>query len=203
MVPELCASRVLTMEYVPGVKISDKAALDARGFDAAQLSTRLTTSYLDQLCRHGFFHCDPHPGNLAVDDGYPGGRLIYYDFGMMEAVDPDVKKALVDLTYATYKNLPIDAADALETMGVPRQPRPLLNRADRENMLNQFEATLGKGEPRGERDERRGAEAGRRERRAKLGQDLFATQVERPSSSRQSSPSSSAPSARSTASGRA
>ena len=54
------SARVLTMEYVPGVKISDTAALASRGFDAARLSTRLTTSYLDQLCRHGvFLHRDP------------------------------------------------------------------------------------------------------------------------------------------------
>ena len=73
------------LEYVPGTKINDIVALQKmEGVDLATLSERLTTSYLEQLCRHGFFHCDPHPGNVAVDAGYPGGRIIYYDFGMME-----------------------------------------------------------------------------------------------------------------------
>ena len=144
----------------------------------------LTRSYMEQLCNHGFFHCDPHPGNLAVDDGDPGGRLIYYDYGMMEEVEPNVKKGFVDLTYATYKNLPIDAVDALETMGVLRAglDRFSIERIAK-NMLNQFEATLGKKGAKPQWENEMSAEEQkrlRRERRAKLGQDLFATQAERP-----------------------
>ena len=184
MVPELCASRVLTMEYCPGVKISDTQALVEGGFSTEKIASVLTRSYMEQLCNHGFFHCDPHPGNLAVDDGDPGGRLIYYDYGMMEEVEPNVKKGFVDLTYATYKNLPIDAVDALETMGVLRAglDRFSIERIAK-NMLNQFEATLGKKGAKPQWENEMSAEEQkrlRRERRAKLGQDLFATQAERP-----------------------
>lgn len=48
---------------------------------------------------------------------YPGGRLVYYDFGMMERVDVAVKKGFVDLVFAIYENLPVEACDALEVMG--------------------------------------------------------------------------------------
>ena len=84
------------------------------------ISNTLTTSYLEQLCRHGFFHCDPHPGNLAVDNGYPGGRVVYYDFGMMERVEPAVRKGFVELIFSIYRTLPREACDALEVMGVLR-----------------------------------------------------------------------------------
>ena len=103
MYEELCTKKVVTMEYCPGVKISDTQALVEGGFSTEKIASVLTRSYMEQLCNHGFFHCDPHPGNLAVDDGDPGGRLIYYDYGMMEEVEPNVKKGFVDLTYATYK----------------------------------------------------------------------------------------------------
>merc|ERR1719387_2338929 len=102
------------MEYCPGVKISDHEALARNGFDMIQFATQLTTSYLEQVCRHGFFHCDPHPGNLAVDNGYKGGRLIYYDFGMMEVMEAETKKGFVDLVFSIYENLPREACDALE-----------------------------------------------------------------------------------------
>ena len=62
------------MEYCPGVKISDTQALVEGGFSTEKIASVLTRSYMEQLCNHGFFHCDPHPGNLAVDDGDPGGR---------------------------------------------------------------------------------------------------------------------------------
>ena len=96
-----------------------------------------------QVCRHGFFHCDPHPGNLAVDDGHPGGRLVYYDFGMMETIEPKVKKGFVDLIFSIYENLPLEACDALETMGVlrPGIDRFSIERIAR-SMLTTFQSTL-------------------------------------------------------------
>jgi len=182
MIPELCSSRVLTMEYVPGVKISHATQLQEAGFDPVHISRELTSSYLEQVCRHGFFHCDPHPGNLAVDDGYPGGRLIYYDFGMMETVEERVKKGFVDLIFSIYENLPRGACDALEVMGVlrPGIDRFSIERIARD-MLTTFQTTLASAENQWENqmteEEKRAA---RRDRRARLGQDLFATQAERP-----------------------
>ncbi|CAM9798704.1 unnamed protein product [Phaeothamnion confervicola] len=93
---ELTSQRVLTMEYVPAIKSNDLAAIDARGIDRTLLARRSAEAYLAQLTRHGFFHCDPHPGNLACDEQF-GGRLVYYDFGMMAEFEPNVKTGFVNL----------------------------------------------------------------------------------------------------------
>ena len=69
------------MEYVPSVKISDVEKIEQMGLDRAKLAERSAISYLEQLSKYGFFHCDPHPGNLCVDSS---GNLVYYDFGMMD-----------------------------------------------------------------------------------------------------------------------
>jgi len=81
VVEQFTTKKVLAMEYVPGVKISDLAALEKNGFEKAKLSRNLAQAYLLQFCKYGFFNTDPHPGNLAVDAEYPGGRIIFYDFG--------------------------------------------------------------------------------------------------------------------------
>jgi len=189
-----CTSKLLVLEYVPGVKINDVQGLaKLEGVDLEQMSRRLTFSYLEQLCRHGFFHCDPHPGNVAVDDQFPGGRLIYYDFGMMESIERDVKAGFVDLVYALYKNEPIIACDALEQMGVLR---PGLDRFSIEriakNYLDSFCATVDSKNRDGETGVDQGAAKwetemtaeesaqARKARRAQIGKDLFATQAERP-----------------------
>ncbi len=77
---ELSARRVLCLDYVPGIKITDRQALLEAGIEPAAVAEKGAASYLQQLVRFGFFHADPHPGNLAVGSD---GALIYYDFGMM------------------------------------------------------------------------------------------------------------------------
>lgn len=85
--------RVLTLEYLPGIKISHYEALDAAGLDRKNLAQLGARAYLHQLLNDGFFHADPHPGNIAVS---PEGALIFYDFGMMGKVQPVTREKLMD-----------------------------------------------------------------------------------------------------------
>ena len=66
MYPELCTDKLLVMEFMPGVKISDVKTLEAKGFSRKVLARNLAKAYLYQFCKFGFFNTDPHPGNLAV-----------------------------------------------------------------------------------------------------------------------------------------
>jgi predicted unusual protein kinase regulating ubiquinone biosynthesis (AarF/ABC1/UbiB family) len=62
---ELCSPRVLTLEYLPGIKISDSQRLVSANLDTQLIARRATEAYLQQILRHGFFHADPHPGAAA------------------------------------------------------------------------------------------------------------------------------------------
>jgi predicted unusual protein kinase regulating ubiquinone biosynthesis (AarF/ABC1/UbiB family) len=88
--------RVLTLEYLPGIKISHYEALEAAGLDRKVLAKLGARAYLHQLLNDGFFHADPHPGNLAVN---PEGALIFYDFGMMGKIKSNVRQGLMDTLY--------------------------------------------------------------------------------------------------------
>ncbi|KAA8493140.1 Uncharacterized protein FVE85_8585 [Porphyridium purpureum] len=94
---EYSTSRVITLQYVPGIKISDIAALDRAGLDKRLIARRTAESYLMQILQFGFFHADSHPGNISVG---PGEVLYYYDFGMMGSLNGNVKEALVDMLIA-------------------------------------------------------------------------------------------------------
>ncbi|KAI9176622.1 hypothetical protein LWI28_005150 [Acer negundo] len=94
------ASKVLTMEYVTGIKINELDALDLRGFSRAQISSRIVKAYLIQILKTGFFHADPHPGNLAID---VNETIIYYDFGMMGEIKSLTREKLLKLFYAVYE----------------------------------------------------------------------------------------------------
>jgi len=115
VIEELTTSKVLTMEFAPGIKISDLDKLDSTpGIDRSVLSEHLAQAYLLQFCKHGFFNTDPHPGNLAVDTGSKGGRIVFYDFGQaceLEDAQCDgilqVIQSIVDL----------DARACVEAMG--------------------------------------------------------------------------------------
>ena len=72
--------RVLTMEYVDGTRINDIEALDKKGIDRKLIAYNLTTSLLNQMLRDGFFHADPHPGNIMVVEG---NVIAFLDLGMV------------------------------------------------------------------------------------------------------------------------
>jgi predicted unusual protein kinase regulating ubiquinone biosynthesis (AarF/ABC1/UbiB family) len=88
--------RVLTLEYVPGIKISHYEALEAAGLDRKLIARLGAEAYLQQLLNDGFFHADPHPGNIAVD---PEGALIFYDFGMMGRIKTNVREQLMETLF--------------------------------------------------------------------------------------------------------
>lgn len=85
--------RVLTIEYVPGARITDSEALDAIAADRQEITALGATFYLRQLLEDGFFHADPHPGNLRI---MPDGRVGVFDFGMVGRVDPKLKQAMIN-----------------------------------------------------------------------------------------------------------
>lgn len=94
------ALKVLTLEYVPGIKINRLDKLDARGYNRPQIASRAIEAYLIQILKTGFFHADPHPGNLAIDKDE---AIIYYDFGMMGEIKTFTRERLLDLFYAVYE----------------------------------------------------------------------------------------------------
>jgi len=94
---EYTRTRVLTMEYLGGIKINETEQLDAAGIDRAKLAEKLLASYVKQVLIDGFYHADPHPGNLFVS---PEGKIVMLDFGMVGTITPAVKKTLVEMSLA-------------------------------------------------------------------------------------------------------
>lgn len=93
IVPELSTPRVLTMEWVDGVRLTDGDGLRALGLQPAALVDTLVQCSLRQMLASGFFHADPHAGNLLVR---PDGQLVYIDFGMMSFLAPPQRHAIIE-----------------------------------------------------------------------------------------------------------
>jgi len=83
--------RVLTMEYSDGLKISDLEELDRAGLDRRKIGERIATSICNQILRDGFFHADPHPGNIQV---LPDGTVVFLDTGMVGRLDETRKEMI-------------------------------------------------------------------------------------------------------------
>ncbi len=90
------AKDVLTLEWIDGTPLNDRAALEAKGFDLPQLARAVIQSFLRHALRDGFFHADMHPGNLFID---AGGRLVAVDFGIMGRLDPKERRFLAEILY--------------------------------------------------------------------------------------------------------
>ncbi len=96
-IPELSCRTVLTMNYIEGIKISRVEQLQDAGINKHEVAELLVDTYLRQILSHGFFHGDPHPGNLLVQ---PGPVLVILDLGLAKEFTPESRDGLVELTAA-------------------------------------------------------------------------------------------------------
>jgi predicted unusual protein kinase regulating ubiquinone biosynthesis (AarF/ABC1/UbiB family) len=111
---ERTSRHVLTMEYVPGVKITDITRLDEKGIDREKLVMRVHRLFFKMLLRHNIFHADPHPGNISVADD---SRLILYDFGMVGRLDPETRIRLIRLYLGLLDKDPERTVNVLIELG--------------------------------------------------------------------------------------
>ncbi len=136
--------RVLCLENVLDIKISDYAAIVAAGLDRSEVAQQLFGTYLLQILEHGFFHADPHPGNLFVspagDNGHPGTwQLTFVDFGMVGHVTAGMHEGIREMIIAMGTQDSGRLIQAYQKLGVllPSADLALLEEADR-RVFEQF-----------------------------------------------------------------
>ena len=106
--------RVLTMEYIDGVKISDTDELLARGIDPNAVARIMMEAYCEQILVNGFFHADPHPGNLLV---LPGPVVVFLDFGLSKELPDDFRRTYNHFTLAVMGQNDAGMADGFRKLG--------------------------------------------------------------------------------------
>jgi aarF domain-containing kinase len=111
---EFSTRRVLVMEFIDGIKITDRARLDAAGIDVARVMRTLVEAWCEQVLVHGFFQADPHPGNLLVE---PNGRLVLLDFGLSKELPPAFREKSLALVLALLQRDADKMAAVLEELG--------------------------------------------------------------------------------------
>ncbi len=118
--------RVLTMEFIDGIKITDTDRLAAAGIDPRAIAHTLVDVYCEQILRHGFFHADPHPGNLLVEPlGDGRARLVLVDFGLAKELPLHFRKGVVSFAGAMLQRDANAMANALLELGFEtRDGRP-------------------------------------------------------------------------------
>ena len=105
---------VITLEYLPGTKVTDIRTLDEYNIDRAKLVYRIHRLFFKMLLRHSIFHADPHPGNISVASN---GTIILYDFGMVGRLDDETRRRLVRLYLGLVDKDPVRTTDVLIELG--------------------------------------------------------------------------------------
>jgi predicted unusual protein kinase regulating ubiquinone biosynthesis (AarF/ABC1/UbiB family) len=115
---EFTSRRVLATEYIQGIKVTEKAELEAAEVNIHRLLSQGVRANLKQLFEHGLFHADPHPGNLLVlpDDG----TLVFIDFGMMGIVSDDEKERIIEIFVDVVNRRPENLKENLIALGFLR-----------------------------------------------------------------------------------
>jgi predicted unusual protein kinase regulating ubiquinone biosynthesis (AarF/ABC1/UbiB family) len=116
-IDDYTTSRVLTMEYVPGRKITALSPLARAEIDGTELADQLFQAYLKQILVDGFFHADPHPGNLFLT---PDGRIALIDLGMIGRITRSMQGELLRLVLAVSEGCGDEVADVVIRTGEMR-----------------------------------------------------------------------------------
>lgn len=98
--PRWCTRHVVVMDYVEGIPIGNTTELLSQGYDLAEIGTKLVDNYAQQMLDDGFFHADPHPGNLVIR----GGRIVYLDLGLMGRLSSHDRAAMRDMVVAVARH---------------------------------------------------------------------------------------------------
>jgi predicted unusual protein kinase regulating ubiquinone biosynthesis (AarF/ABC1/UbiB family) len=106
--------RVLTMEYMDGVKINDIEGMRRMGVDSADIAKILVYAFAEMIVRNGFFHADPHPGNLMV---MPGPKLVLIDFGQAKDLGPVFREVMVRFTRTILSGDQVAMGKAFRDLG--------------------------------------------------------------------------------------
>ncbi|MBI2059405.1 MAG: AarF/ABC1/UbiB kinase family protein [Nitrospirae bacterium] len=107
--------KVLTLEFIEGIKITDRDRILAAGYEMADISKLLMDCYFRQIFRDGFFHADAHPGNLFI---VPGPKLALLDFGLSKEMDPKFLPNFIGLAAAIYGKDPKQASECFRELGL-------------------------------------------------------------------------------------
>ena len=115
VIEDRSTKNVLTLEYIPGIKITNVEALDEAGIDREQIVVRAHRVFFTMLLRHEIFHADPHPGNISVAND---GSLILYDFGMVGRLDHATRLKLIRLYLSLVERDPTRTVNAMDDLGM-------------------------------------------------------------------------------------
>jgi ubiquinone biosynthesis protein len=132
---EHTTSRMITLERIRGIKVTDLAALDEAGIDRHDLAKHGTDVMAKMVFEDRFFHADPHPGNFFIE---PGGRIGLIDFGMVGALDAELRDQLAELIVAFVRGNPDRLAGALLGLGTASAP------VDRERLRDDLAELLAR-----------------------------------------------------------
>jgi predicted unusual protein kinase regulating ubiquinone biosynthesis (AarF/ABC1/UbiB family) len=114
IVREHSTRRVLVSEYAPGVRVSDVDGMRRLGVDPKDVARRVSEIFTEMILVHGFFHGDPHPGNILVQ---PGPRLVLLDFGLAKSLPTDFREAIIGLTASIMGGDARQVAEAFRRLG--------------------------------------------------------------------------------------
>ncbi len=117
--PQVSNESVLVMQYIEGVQVDDIAALKAEGDDLKRLAYRITQSYISQVLDDGFFHADPHPGNIIVN----GSDIIWIDLGMVGELSPSQRQLVGRMFRSVTSNDPYLLMESV--LGISKKNGPV------------------------------------------------------------------------------